>query len=86
MTALGEKYFTPLADFYCEDLESHYCKDMVYTIRQGNEKLAALSAEWCRRGMIRWLEQRPIGQAAGLNAATTVICGRAHVSGEHKWP
>lgn len=33
--------FTPLADFYCEELKSHYCVGLSYTLKRADDPAIA---------------------------------------------
>lgn len=45
--------FTPVEDFDCPELGSVYCAGMTYTVRPGNEKLAAFVEQWVKDGWVR---------------------------------
>lgn len=38
--------FTPLEDFFSDELQSQYCAGQNYTVRPGNDRLAELVAAW----------------------------------------
>lgn len=46
------KRFTVLTSFESPELKSHYVAGHSYTIKDGNEKLARLAAQWKDEGKI----------------------------------
>lgn len=45
--------FTPLKDFFSEELKSAYCVGLSYQIRPDDKKLAALVPQWIEEGKVR---------------------------------
>lgn len=45
--------FTPTQDFNDEDLRSSYIKGLNYTVRPGNDLLAAKVEQWIKDGKVR---------------------------------
>jgi len=45
--------FMPLESFFCEDMKSAYVKDMKYSLREGNVKLAAKIEEWKENSLVQ---------------------------------
>ena len=45
--------FTPNQDFHDDDLRSDYCVGYSYTVRPGNDVLAAKVEGWLAAGMVR---------------------------------
>lgn len=66
--------FTPLKDFTDEDLRSTYCVGLNYTVKPGNERLAAKVAEWAAKGLVRQ------GTAGTGTAAEAKVTGRGTVT------
>lgn len=44
--------FTPTQDFYDADLQSEYLVGFTYTVRSGNDHLAAKVDEWRAAGLV----------------------------------
>lgn len=44
--------FKATQDFFCKELNSHYVAGMSYTVRPGNDKLAALVKIWLGEGKV----------------------------------
>lgn len=61
--------FTPLQDFHDEDLRSSYCVGLNYTIRPGNDLLAAKVATWLEEGKV------VLGTAEGSDTARSEVSG-----------
>ena len=63
--------FTPLKDFFSEEFQSHYLVGLSYTVRPGDDKLAALVPQWIKEGKVR------LGASgAPLEAAKVVGSGK----------
>jgi accessory colonization factor AcfC len=45
--------FTPTKDFWSDEMQSMYCKDLQYVVRPGNAKLQRLAEDWVRKGTCR---------------------------------
>lgn len=45
--------FTPTKNFASEELKSEYVEGMSYNIREGNDKLIDLVAEWHEAGLVK---------------------------------
>jgi hypothetical protein len=45
--------FTPLKDFFSEEFQSHYLVGLSYTVRSGDDKLAALVPQWIKEGKVK---------------------------------
>ena len=65
--------FTPLENFRDADLRSEYLVGFNYTIRPGNEKLAAKVAGWVKEGKVR------LGTADGAISAEARVRGSGTV-------
>jgi hypothetical protein len=63
--------FTPLQDFFCEELRSQYCVGLSYTVRQADETLQALVPKWIAEGKVR--------QGAPDVPATITVAGTGKV-------
>lgn len=50
------KVFTPIEDFYDEELESHYLKGYLYYVRENNPKLAKKASMWVRQKRANYIE------------------------------
>jgi hypothetical protein len=65
--------FRPLATFHSTEYECDYCEGMTYTIRAGNDKLAALVEQWIAEGKVEAVQTGPkSAQPATLSATGTV--------------
>lgn len=65
--------FTPLEDFFSEELKSQYCVGLSYTVRPGNAKLAALVPKWISEGKVRQGGPdgpAPIARVSGVGKVT----------------
>lgn len=49
--------FTPLKDFFSKELRSGYVTGQVYTVRPGNERLAAAVDQMAKDGMVRVIDE-----------------------------
>lgn len=80
------RFFSPNYNFESKELGSSYCKDLIYTIRPGNEKLAKLVDEkWAPKGMVRFVSAHPNQQALKshqLGAGAGAIRGSLKVGGK----
>lgn len=80
------RFFSPNYNFESKELGSSYCKDLIYTIRPGNEKLAKLVDEkWAPKGMIRFLAAHPnqVAQKShNLGARAGAVRGTFKVGGK----
>lgn len=65
--------FTPLSDFYDEDLRSLYCAGLNYSVRPGNAKLAAKVDVWIAEKKVR------LGTADGGEVAKATVKGTGEV-------
>lgn len=65
--------FTPLKNFKDEDLRSEYVRGLTYTVRPGNEVLAAKVQAWLLEGKVA------IGEAPSQPANPARIKGKAKV-------
>ena len=45
--------FTPLKDFFSDEFQSHYLVGLSYTVRPGDDTLAALVPQWIDQGKVR---------------------------------
>lgn len=45
--------FTPTQDFHDADLQSEYLVGFTYTVRSGNDRLAAKVAKWIEAGLVK---------------------------------
>ncbi len=45
--------FVPTRDFVEAELESVYMKGYMYSLREGNEKLAEFVEEWTKSGLVK---------------------------------
>ena len=59
-------HFSPLKDFQSKEFKSTYCKGLVYTVRDGNDKLAAAVQTWLKEGKVR------LGGTAGQPGAAAM--------------
>ena len=66
--------FTPLKNFFDEDLRSSYCVGLNYTVRPGDDLLAIKVEEWLKADMVR----------EGTASATEPAAGEAKVTGVGK--
>ena len=67
--------FTPTQDFFSEDTRSQYVRGLNYTVRDGNEKLHALVAQWMTDGKVR------LGTAAPSDTAGATVASHGQVTG-----
>lgn len=44
--------FVPTVDFWSDEMKSQYCKGLSYTVRAGNDRLAAEVAKWRAEGKV----------------------------------
>lgn len=75
--------FSPTEDFFSDELQSQYVKDLRYTVHQGNAKLAALVDVWREEGKIRLIysnsakitgtDRRPLHRRRNLNASMLLL-------------
>ena len=65
-----QPYFTPLVDFVSPETRSSYVKDMTYTIRPGNDRLAALAQRWHAEGKIEFKATRPPSSVKGVGGVS----------------
>jgi hypothetical protein len=55
-------YFIPTKDFFSKETRSQYVAGQRYTVRAGNEKLAALAKQWLDEGKV-FIPEVKSGQA-----------------------
>jgi hypothetical protein len=65
--------FTPISDFYSDEFNSHYLVGLSYTVRPGDDKLAALVPQWIKAGKVR------LGAPSAPLAAAKVV-GTGHIN------
>lgn len=64
--------FTPLVSFYDDDLKSHYCDGLTYTVRPGNEVLAGKVRDWLDSGKVRIVDAAELGPVARLSGRGSI--------------
>jgi hypothetical protein len=68
--------FTALKDFHSDVFRCDYCAGLSYTVRDGNDKLAAEASKWEAEGLIEFTPET--GRKAG--AGSSGAAGRGTVS------
>lgn len=53
MIASTGTQFTPLTDFFSEQVGSQYIEGLSYSVREGNDVLAGLVPVWVKEGKVR---------------------------------
>lgn len=48
--------FTPTIKFWSDEFSSEYVMGQVYSIREGNDKLAYFADQWNKEGKIRYIK------------------------------
>jgi hypothetical protein len=62
-------HFVANQDFFSEEMQSAYTKGLRYTVREGNNKLAAEVAKWTARGLVKEA-RRPAAKMRGQATVT----------------
>ena len=57
--------FTPIEDFWCEELKSQYAKGLTYTVHYPTSRLAKYANRWLEEGKI----EKVVGPAATISGS-----------------